>query len=77
MIRFTYETNIKDIKELKQELQDIIWGLDHNLPTSFLKQNIDWVKERYEKGVLKVDGGYMRIKIDLEKRKPLKEMVGE
>jgi GTPase SAR1 family protein len=53
------------------------WRLDHHLPTFVALQNLDWTKEQYEKSILKVEGGYMRIKIESEKRKSLKDMLKE
>ena len=77
MLKVTFESNVKDLKELKKELEEFLWKLDHHLPTFFSLQGLDWIKEQYEKNVLKLDGGYTRIKIESEKRKSLKDMLRE
>ena len=49
MLKVTFESNVKDLKELKKELEEFLWRLDHHLPTFFSLQGLDWIKEQYEK----------------------------
>jgi hypothetical protein len=77
MFKFTFESNFKDAKELREEIVDLLWKIDNVWPTQFAKPNIDWIKEKTDRSLLKIEGGYLKTSCILEKAKSLKEYIRE
>ena len=63
MLRLTFEAYTDSLPELKKELEDILWKIDHVWPMTIPK-NVYEIKERIDIAKVTLSRGAVRLSID-------------
>lgn len=67
MYKFMLESNFKTLPELREEISDLLWKIDHLWwPSHCNKKDIDYLKETTDKSAIKLNGGYLKTKLTVE-----------
>ena len=67
MFKFTLESNFKTLPELREEIKDLLWKIDHLWwPSHCSKKDLDYLKGTTDKNAIKTNGGYFKTKLTVE-----------
>jgi hypothetical protein len=69
MFKFTFETVFVNKNELREELVDLLWKMDHTWPMGWYEGKIGYVKTGVDQSYLKRNGGMKKWAIDSSKIK--------
>jgi hypothetical protein len=67
MFRFTFESHFDTVPELRKEIENLLWQMDHTWPLSITPNQIDWAKEKIDTSQIKLNKGALRQSLDMVK----------
>jgi|WetSurMetagenome_2_1015567.scaffolds.fasta_scaffold206702_3 hypothetical protein len=67
MFRYTFESFFKTKEELREEISNLLWKIDHTWLMGLYPKQIDWIKEKIDGSFVKLNGGAIRYSCEVVK----------
>lgn len=65
MFKFKFESVFDSKEELRNEIKNLLWKIDHTWPQQFCSNQLKWIKTRIDEEVVKINKGARKQSIEI------------